>query len=493
MTGKLVDRETELRTLEHEADRDQPTLILVHGRRRVGKTYLLQNAWGDRRVFYYLAVNSTPDQNRRELLQELQLRLDGSLQPEDYPNWRTAFRLFGKVAGDEPLIVVLDEFQYLLDDKDGGNSEIVSTLNAVWESSLSDKDITLVLCGSEVSTMESIAEQGALYGRLDRKLPLEPFNYRQAAGMLKGRPVRERAYLYGIFGGTPDFLDVVEEGVPLDEVVRSAYLDRSGKVYLQMSNLIEQEEGIREPGNYRAVLAAVASGRTKLNEIGQAAGFDMEAGGEDTTRRVLTTLLNLKYVRQERNFDAGQTTPWRYHLADNALAFWYRFVHRSRSLLQLDETKQVWRERIEPRLNEYMGWHVFEGMVEEAFEVCYQEWGFPAPDDWARWVGKDRNRDDKEIDIVCRLANDRLLTGEVKWSSSPVGTNIHNKLTADLQDLAASGQGWARKALDPTESEGHLYVSAHGFTDEFRQLEKGNPRVHLITLEDMYKTNGECG
>jgi len=485
MSSELVDREAECRILRQEADRAGASLILVHGRRRVGKTFLLQRAWEDRRLFYFLAADSTPDQNRRDLIDELDLQFGRSLDSADYPTWRTAFRLLGELAGVEPLIVVLDEFQYLLGE-DVEEAAILSQFNAVWERDLSDREITVVLCGSEVGTMRGLARRGALFGRLDREIHLDPFDYRQAAGMLEGRPWRERAYLYGILGGTPDYLSVVGERQTLEEAVREACLERGGKVSVQVDNLIEQEEGIKEPGHYRAVLAAVARGRTTVNDIAQASGFDMQSGGEDVARRVLETLRNLQLVGRERNFDAGRTSPWRHHLVDNAVAFWYRFVHSNRSLLEIGASREVWEERIRPHLDDYMGWQVFEGMAREAYRVLHSHLELSAPAEWSRWVGKDRNRRDIEIDIVSRLSDGRLLTGEVKWSSSPVEPELHHGLRRDLQDLAASGRNWAREALDERRSAGHLYVSAAGFTEAFHDLDERDPGTRLVTLEEMY-------
>lgn len=485
MTAELVDREAELRVLREAAEAEGSSLLLVHGRRRVGKTFLLQRAWEGRGLFYFLAADSTPDQNRIDLLDELALQFDRTIDPADFPTWRTVFRLLAELAGEAPLVVVLDEFQYLLEGE-VEEAALLSQFNAVWEGELSRRDVTVVLCGSEVGTMRGLARRGALFGRLDREIHLEPFDYRRAAEMLPGRPWRDRAYLYGVLGGTPDYLDVVGEDQSLGAAVRESFLVRGGKVAVQMANLIEQEEGIQKPGHYRAVLAAVARGRTGVNEIAQGAGFDMEAGGEDRARRVLGTLRDLRLVGRERNFDAGRTTPWRYHLADNALAFWYRFVHPNRSLLEIGDADEVWHERIRPHLDDYMGRHAFEGMAREAYAARHDRWGLAGPAEWSRWVGKDRSRRDIEIDVVSRLSDGRLLTGEVKWSSSPVEEGLHHRLRRDLGDLAASGRGWAREALDGETSAGHLYVSAGGFTEAFRELAERESGVRLVSLDDMY-------
>jgi AAA+ ATPase superfamily predicted ATPase len=125
----FVNREEELAALRALADRGSPALALVNGRRRVGKTYLLDHAWSGRRLFYFLAANSTAEMNRAELLRELAGWSGKTIDPLDYPTWRTVFRLFVDLADEGPLIVVLDEFQYLLNQVD----DIASQLVAVWD------------------------------------------------------------------------------------------------------------------------------------------------------------------------------------------------------------------------------------------------------------------------------------------------------------------------------------------------------------------------
>ncbi len=110
----FIDGEVELAELRELADRRKSTIALVYGRRRVGKTYLLDHAWPDRRVFYFVAADATTDLNRSELIRELTRWSGQSLGPVEYPTWRTVFRLLGDFAEEQPLIAVLDEFQYLM-------------------------------------------------------------------------------------------------------------------------------------------------------------------------------------------------------------------------------------------------------------------------------------------------------------------------------------------------------------------------------------------
>ena len=116
----LADRRLEITELQALADRREPVLALLYGRRRVGKTFLLDHAWQHHRHFYFLAADTTADLNRQEMLRELRATFGASVDGDhaNYPSWRTVFRLFAELAIREPLVVVLDEFQYLMAKED---------------------------------------------------------------------------------------------------------------------------------------------------------------------------------------------------------------------------------------------------------------------------------------------------------------------------------------------------------------------------------------
>ena len=478
--SELVDRQTELAELRRLADERRPVLALLYGRRRVGKTFLLDHAWRGHRHFYFLAADTTADLNRQELLRELRAQVgDGvDTDPSNYPSWRTVFRLLADLATDEPLVVVLDEFQYLMAKED----DIVSHLVAVWDRELRGRPLMLVLCGSEVATMERLeAGDGPLYGRWTWAARLRPFDYYDAAAMVPDRPPREAAQVYGIFGGTPRFLATIKPGESLADRVVESVLSPRGEVHLQLDRIIEQEKGIREPAEYRALLAAIAGGKTQLEEIVQATGLGDRA---NAVRRV-AVLEGLELIARERNFDAHEKAAWQHRIADPAVRFWYRFVQPNRSRLETGGARQVWTKRVEPLLNDYMG-KVFEGICREAYERHHEAWGLPGALDWARWEGKDRNRRPIEVGIVARLDDGRILTGEVKWSSKPVDAAVHNDLMRDLEDLAASGQGWAKDALNVKKSAGYIYFSASGFSHDFHSRVATNARIRLFSLDDLY-------
>lgn len=483
--SELVDRQREIRELRQLAAVSEPQMGLLYGRRRVGKTYLLQHAWDEETpVFYFLAGRVTSEQNRQDLLRQFAEWSGSEIHVDDYPNWRTTFRRLFEDARQRPMIVVLDEFQYLLGETDAKSREVTSQLNAIWDGEIEKEqlNLTLILCGSEVRTMEGLGAGGPLYGRISWRQRLEPFDYFDIATMISNRPLREKAYLYGIFGGIPEYLDALRDDESFDEAVIRVFLSPRGEVHFQLEHLLEQEQGLRNPRKYRAVLSAVASGCTSTNEIKQRA---FSGGTNHRVRRILTVLEDLGLVRRERNFRAGKKAPWRNRIADPAVRFWYRLVHPNRSRLEAGGAAEVWRHQIEPQLDTYMG-KFFEEMLRQAFVRHHRSWGLAAASEWARWEGTARTGRSIEIDIAAELETGDLLTGEIKWSSSPVDVDLHFEHRADIQSLADSGHRWAHEVLEAQGSAGHLYVSAAGFTDAFKRRAKKTESMVLVDLEDLY-------
>jgi len=327
--------------------------------------------------------------------------------------------------------------------------------------------------------MEALqSKDSPLFGRLSWSSRLRPFDYIDSSRMLPWLPPREAMYLYGALGGMPRYLSAVKRGEGLRESLRRILLSPRGEVHIQLQNLIAGEKGIRNKAEYDAVLRAVAAGRRELSEIASCAGLQDRIY---VARRVLEVMENLALIRRERNYGAGSKSPWRYRIADNALLFWHRFIEPNRSQLERDMLDSVWEASIEPLLDTYMG-HIFEDIARQFILRFNGDLGLPVLSTCSRWEGVDRNRRSIELDILGRLENGEMLTGEVKWSSSPVDPDVHFQLVRNLEDLAASRQSWARQAL----GDWFVYFSAAGFSEYMLKLAGDNERIILVTLEDMF-------
>lgn len=478
----IVDRDVEQERLRELLASGEQKLVLMYGRRRVGKTYLLGRAWSDAApCFYFTAAETTPTQNREALLAALAEWSGETIHAEDYPTWRSVFRLLLDFRSPEPLVVALDEFQYLGENPRELNT-VASELNAAWEMRRPQRPLVLVLAGSAVRTLEALNQGGSpLYGRFAWQCRLRPFNYWHA-GELAGYPgFRERAYAYGIFGGTPRYLSAVNPQRTVADNAVSLMLNPAGEIRELVQTALLQEQGLREIQKYVAILRAVGKGRTELNEIAQGAGLEPDTALRDKLDR----LMALDYVRAGRNLGAKAKEPFRYRVADPAFRFYYEFVAPLESALATQNPRAVWKQHVAPNLDSYMGL-IFEGIVEEAYYRLQEHLDLPLVEEWGRWEGVDRNRQPLEIDIASRLMDGRALTGSIKWNRSPVDVAVHTRHLAMLDRLAQSGIGWARVACHPESPL--LYVAASGFTERFVQAARATrEQVYLWSLEDIYQ------
>jgi len=477
----VVDRKEEIERFQALLGRGSPQLVLVYGRRRVGKTHLLGRAWKDVDAFYFTASETTPTQNRIALLTAFAQWSGEEIHMEDYPTWRSVFRLLLDHRSPDPLIITLDEFQYLGEDvKD--LKAVASELNAAWEMRRPVRPLVFVISGSAVRTLESLNSGGSpLYGRFAWQCHLRPFNYWHAGELTGFSSAHDRACAYGVFGGTPRYLAAIDPSHSLSDNIISLMLHPSGEVRELVQTALLQEQGLLEIPKYIAILRAIGRGRTELNEIAQATGLEKGHPLRDKIER----LIALDYVRAGRNLGAKRTSPYRYRISDPAMRFFFDVVAPLESALATQSPAAVWRDHIAPNFDAYMG-HVFETIVEEAYYRLQTPLGLPLVAEWGRWEGVDRERKPLEMDIACTLVDGRVLTGAIKWNRNVVDVHVHTEHLAMLDRLARSGVAWAHTALDPESPL--LYVASNGFTDRFRRAaEASRDQVYLWTLDDLYR------
>ncbi len=479
----LIDREPEKAILEGMLAAGTHQLALVYGRRRVGKTYLLNNVWPEGRVFYFTAAETTEAQNRATLVQDLAAWTGETLNADDYPSWRAVFRLLLDIKAPEPIVVVLDEFQYLgTEVADLG--AIASELNAVWEQRRPSRPFVLVLSGSAIKALEALNAGGAsLYGRFDAIIHIKPFDYGHAHDMAPFRALRDRVRCYAAFGGTPLYLSLIDQKQSIEQNIARLLLAPRGAVRGLIETALVQERGLRDVAKYQAILRAIGTGSTELSTITTRAGLTGDAG--TSVRRMVERLIDLGYVRAERNIGAHGTAAFRHRIDDPAFAFYYEYVPRYETALTRNDPYEVWTRYIAPSLDGYVG-HVFERIVEQAYRRMQEHTPLPMVDQWGRWEGVDRDRNSLEVDIVAPLVDGRVLTGAVKWNSTtPIAAKWHYHHMDQLRRLAKSGVKWAHAALKPASPL--IWVAAGGFSAEFRRaVEEERGEVYLWDLGALY-------
>jgi len=411
----FIDRQAELQQLEQLYASGQAELFVLYGRRRVGKTELLAQFCQDKRHIFFVADLDVEPTLRAGLSRAVNAELLG---PEAatavYPSWEEIFRLLGHHAQSQRLVMVMDEFTYLV----AAHPPLASTLQRLWDSHLRHSQLMLILCGSYVGMMEEavLGYNAPLYGRRTGQYLLEPLNFHDARAFFPTYDLSDQIRAYALLGGTPAYLRTMSPSRPLLDNVRDQIFTRGTFLYDEVRFLLQQE--LREPRNYFAVLEAIAGGRTRLNEIKQATGLD-------GVTAYLNTLQGLHLIERVVPVTEGQPHKSRrglYRLRDHFFRFWFRFLHPNRTLLERGGSGLAVDALVAPHLDAFTG-PIFEDVCQQFLWRIGLAGGLPfLPLRIGGWW-----RANEEIDIVV-LGEDAALLVECKWSSRPVGLDVLRNL-----------------------------------------------------------------
>ncbi len=371
-TADFIGRERELAVLREFADSGKAELFVLHGRRRVGKTELLQQLCRGRRSVYFLAAQTRDRDNLRAFRLALAEGLEDPLIASiEFPDWAAALTVAAERARPERLILVLDEFPYLCE----ANRGLPSLVQRFWDLHGKTSSLMLILCGSQVSFMERevLAERSPLFGRRTGQRQLEPLAPGEALGFFPSW-TREQALLaFGILGGMPAYLRRFDPPATIEDNLLREVLRPEGYLFDEVHYLLHTE--LSNPSTYNSILSAVARGDERVGDIALSVGVD-----SPTANKYLHVLRELHLV--EREIPLTDPDPLRsrrgvYRIADRFVAFHFRHVQPHLSLIEAGRGSRVLEEFIQPdfaRLQqEALEELVLEQLRQEGAELAEEE------------------------------------------------------------------------------------------------------------------------
>ncbi|WP_257301067.1 ATP-binding protein [Haloarchaeobius sp. FL176] len=464
----FVDRDDELAALEQSLESQGHGFYVVYGRRRVGKTALLKEFCRDRPHIYFLAAQEVEQRQREKFVEQVAGHFDDRVPRID--GWDEAFEYLGERLATDPAVVVIDEFPYLVEE----NDSLPSYVQAFVDEQLQHTESMLVLCGSSISTMESevLGHESPLYGRRTGQIDLQPFSFQQARAVIDYE-IADAIRSYAITGGTPMYPTLFDSDQSLGENVRTQVLSPTAVLYNEPEFLLRTE--LRSPARYLSILEAIATGRTTPNEISGATGID-----SGPLSKYLQTLRRLRFVEREVPVTATGKTSKRsqYHVADEFLRFWFRFVEPNRSSIE-EAPGLVFEGTIEPNLPDYVA-TTFESVCHEAVWEAIRRGELDSYASIGRWwYGED------EIDIVGLAPDaDRVLLAECKWTTEPVGHGLVESLSNKAERV--------RWGPDDRDEQFALF-SKSGFVDGLRdELDDNWSLFDLADIEELLSVPSEC-
>jgi AAA+ ATPase superfamily predicted ATPase len=412
----FVNRESELAVLNREYERKGASFTVIYGRRRVGKTALIEEYIKDKPAIYvYVTERKLKEQLKQVTRQVVDYIGKDYLKNVEFAEFEQLLELLAEHIGEQKLVFVFDEYQNAAElDK-----SFSSMLMKVWDLKLKSKNIHLILCGSVISMMysEVLVYSSPLYGRRTSNIHLKPLEFHHIEEFVKGVSKIDRMNIFASFGTIPKYLELYDDGKGFPDNLRDNILDKNSYLYHEVKFLLKEE--IREPTTYFNILEAISDGETKIGKIGGRLSVPASY-----LTRYMRKLADLDIV--EKEVPITESVPaksklGKYRIKDPFFKFWFYYVYRNYSFLEIGNTGYVMDE-IERTFNEKFAAFAFEDYVKELLTRRPMEFLGFIPRKIGRWWNNS-----EEIDLVA-VGDDRAAFIECKWRNQKVDYTVYADL-----------------------------------------------------------------
>lgn len=464
----FIGRDRELNELDKLYSSNKFEFVVIYGRRRVGKTALINHFIDDKKSIYFMGVESNEKQNLENLSKRIMEYSSGIQSDTYFSSYQAAIEYVFKLAEKERVVLAIDEYPYVA----RGSKSLASTLQLLIDEYKDTSKLMIILCGSSMSYMEDhvLAYKAPLYGRRTAQMKIMPFDFEESCRYFSNMSDLDKALIYGIVGGTPQYLLQMSDKLSIEENIKNTYLNPMSFLYEEPVNLLKQE--VREPAIYTAIITAIATGHSRMSEISTKVGEDT-----NVCSRYIKNLISLGIIKKETPYGEKNSKKSIYAIEDNMFYFWYRFVLDNNSIIVRGAVDLVYK-RIQEQLSDYMG-RIFEDICTQYLWKQLIMGNTPIEfTSLGRWWGNDPvKKCQAEIDIMGEQDSNTALFAECKWRNENVDLEV-------LETLISRSKLFHYNKV-------HYYLfSKSGFTRgcKDRADEMGN--VTLVSYEDIVSSLG---
>ena len=457
--SKFIDRIDELETLEREYDRDDAAFVVIYGRRRVGKTTLINHFCEDKKSIYFLATEENESENRNSFKNLVSDKFGNELLASaSLTNWEPIFKVIAEESRQERLVLVIDEFQYLCK----ANPAFSSIMQKIWDETLQKGNVMLILCGSLINMMTSqvLNYDSPLYGRRTAQIKLKQIDFSYYHEFDEKLSLDDQILQYAVTGGVPKYINLFTKKKNIYTAIKDNILSTGSFLYAEPEFLLQKE--VSEIGSYFSVLKTIAAGNHKLSKIATSLGVP-----QSNLTTYLKNLIDLDIV--EREIPITEENPEKskmglYMIKDNFISFWFKFVYPNKSLIESGQMKYV-EDKIRMNFIDNHVSYVFEDICRtKVWDLLSEGISFNRVGRW--WGAKD-----VEIDIVAydSVGTD-MIFGECKYSKNKKGLSVLESLQSKAKSV-----NWKKNS----RNEYFIIYSKNGFTDDLIKYSKEHKNVFL--------------
>ena len=463
----FLGREKEILVLEKEYARDGG-FVVIYGRRRIGKTTLIKQFIKSKTAFYFLATKEVESQSMKRFAGVIARTTGNSvLQKAAFSDWLDLFQAVADYKPNEKMVLVIDEFPYLVKV----NDSFPSILQNAWDEILKDSNVMLILCGSLISMMKkhALSYESPLYGRRTAQMRIAPLPFTTVYENQK-LSFEEAAEQYSITGGVPKYMEFFSDGQPLYEQIKENVLSKNGFLYEEPNFLLTDE--VQVPTNYFSIIKVIADGNHKLGTIAGILGLETSA-----LTPYLKTLSELGFIEKQvpvTEKNAEKTRKGLYFISDNFLRFWFRYVYPYKGELELDNM-QISLDELDKDFKEKFVAFAYEDICKEIFaRLCSDKAIDFTPSKIGSYWLNDKSGN-TQIDVMAvDTVNKRLFAGECKYHNQPIDADVYFELVKKVDNSSEIKSAF----------KGYTVIygvfSKSGFTSRMTDISNSNPNLFLI-------------
>ncbi len=471
-------RRRELALLDTLGASAEASFLVLYGRRRVGKTRLLTH-WlkqSNLRGLYWVAEpSSTLDQLRSFSQAIYNFANPTTPAPSDftYTTWAQVWQQVANLTQEERLVLIIDEFTYLLDNEPG----LAGVMQNAWDQQLGQSNLFLIISGSHLGMMQRqvLSYQAPLYGRATRQSLLQPFAFGATSLFFPDYSADERVALCTIFGGIPAYWERIDPTASIFENIRSQLLTADNLMQAEPRLLLQ--DFVRDPHNYVAIFRAIAEGARMQKEISVRTGL-----AQGHVSKYTSVLREAGFVERRIPVTAtGHSRLGHYHISDPYLRFYYRFLSARQAQLALNIQEPALAE-IKRFLPNFIGSHTWEELCREWVLRASATGKLPYLVDQ---VGSAWTRD-IQVDVVgINRTEKTIILGECKWQAKAMGRATLRDLVAKTSEIVPNKGQWRVFYLGFSRTG--WTDAAHAFAAEFTAVNpiQGNWTAAGMQLLDL--------
>lgn len=458
MSKEFIGRFGELNLLDNIWKTHSASLIILYGRRRVGKTRLLTHWLRQRGAdgFYWMAEPTSAVDQLRSFSQALANFADPeSVAPEDftYASWEQALRQVSLLSRDRRIALFIDEVTYLIDI----NPTITGTFQKVWDQWLKDSNVMLALSGSLMGVMQKqiLSYQAPLYGRATAQVKLPPLPFSVTREYFPSYSTADRVLIYATWGGVPAYWERLDPQLSVLENLR-VQLQPSNTWMLDEPRLLLQDF-ITDLYNYVGIMRAITNGAQTISDIGNRNGLSSSHMSSYLSILRDTGFIERRVPVTERSAESRRG---RYFVTDPFLRFYYRYLAAYQSKLALGQQKQMMAS-IEQSLPEFISSNTWQELCREWLLLASANDVIPVPvehvgSEWKRTLSVDV----LGIDETAKS----LVLGCCYWNTQPASLEEIRELVKKTAQVVPeegdwsvfyvgfASSGWTQEAMTQAES-----------------------------------------